>query len=201
MVHSCNSMYRLVGIGRVRLESCQPLDVWRHRQVFEGRQNQQRRRATAWTLRKRSWWCQLAGSPASVFDAPGPAYPLSSCVTAEIDAVCTGGALTQPMDRVYCNGDPWTGGPLRHQDSDPIEKLLVVNAQPLVDDIAKKIGSSDGAVHADETYWRLNGGTAYFWVHGTDNYIHFQFDTSRSGQVSRDVLGEHFDGVLVHCHS
>jgi len=77
------------------------------------------------------------------------------------------------------------------------EKLLAANAQPLADDIAKKIGSSDGAVHADETYWRLNGGTAYFWVHGTENYIHFQCDTSRSGQVSRDVLGPHFDGVLV----
>jgi hypothetical protein len=85
------------------------------------------------------------------------------------------------------------------------EKLLAKNAEPLVEDIAKKIGSSNGAVHADETYWRLKGGTAYFGVHGTENYIHFQCDTSRSGQVSRDVLGEHFDpgapGLVTDCYA
>lgn len=77
------------------------------------------------------------------------------------------------------------------------ERLLAKNAEPLVEDIAKKIASSDGAVHADETYWTLDGGRAFYWVHATDSSIHFQCDTSRSGQVSRDVLGEHFTGVLV----
>lgn len=77
------------------------------------------------------------------------------------------------------------------------EKMLATAAEPLVDDIAKKIGSSDGPVHADETYWILNGGRSFYWVHGTDKFIHFQFDTSRAGEVSRDVLGPHFDGTLV----
>jgi hypothetical protein len=77
------------------------------------------------------------------------------------------------------------------------EKLLAQHAESLVADIAKKIGSSDGAVHADETYSSLNGSTAYYWVHATNNYIHFRFDTSRCGQVSRDVLGDYFEGVLV----
>ncbi|HEV3005636.1 MAG TPA: transposase, partial [Pirellulales bacterium] len=65
------------------------------------------------------------------------------------------------------------------------EKVLAELAEPLVDDIAKKIGSSDGAVHADETYWTLDGERAYYWLHATTQYIHFQFDSSRAGEVSR----------------
>lgn len=68
--------------------------------------------------------------------------------------------------------------------------MLADKAKPIVDDIAKKPGSSDEAVHADETYWTLNGDRAYYWVHCDASFAHFQFDTSRSGQVSRDVLGE-----------
>lgn len=82
------------------------------------------------------------------------------------------------------------------------EKLLADSAQPLSDDIAKKIGSSDGAVHADETYWTLNGERAYYWLHATTQYVHFQFDSSRAGEVSRNVLGAEFPGTLVtDCYS
>ena len=82
------------------------------------------------------------------------------------------------------------------------EKLLAANAEPVVDDIRKKIAASDGAVHADETYWTLDGERAYYWVHATDQYIHFQFDTSRAGEVSRDLLGVDFAGTLVtDCYS
>lgn len=82
------------------------------------------------------------------------------------------------------------------------EAKLAERAIPVVDDIAKKLGSSEGAVHADETYWTLDGERAYFWVHGNDDFIHFQFDTTRAGQVSRDVLGPHFTGTLVtDCYS
>ena len=82
------------------------------------------------------------------------------------------------------------------------EKQLCELAQPVVDDIAKKIASSDGAVHADETYFVLDGRRAYFWVHGTTRYIHFTFGTTRSGKVSRDVLGDLFSGTLVtDCYS
>jgi transposase len=77
------------------------------------------------------------------------------------------------------------------------ETMLADKAQPIVDDIAKKLGSSDRAVHADETYWTLNGQRAYYWVHCDARFAHFQFDTSRRGQVSRDVPGEHFTGTLV----
>jgi hypothetical protein len=40
------------------------------------------------------------------------------------------------------------------------EKLLAADAEPVADDIRKKVAASDGAVHADETYWTLNGERA-----------------------------------------
>lgn len=77
------------------------------------------------------------------------------------------------------------------------EKLVAEPTKRVADDIAQKIASTDGAVHADETYWSLDGERAYYWVHGTEKFIHFQFDTTRAGEVSRDVLGEYFAGTLV----
>lgn len=82
------------------------------------------------------------------------------------------------------------------------EEKLAKLSQPVVDDVAKKLGSSDGAVHADETFWTLDGNRAYFWVHADEAYVHFQFDTTRAGKVSRDILGPHFTGTLVtDCYS
>ena len=82
------------------------------------------------------------------------------------------------------------------------ERLLAPDALPVVDDIRKKIAASDGAVHADETYWTLDGERAYYWVHATEQYVYFQFDTSRAGEVSRELLGVDFAGTLVtDCYS
>lgn len=82
------------------------------------------------------------------------------------------------------------------------EKLVAQPAEAVTGDIGQKLASSDGAVHADETYWTLDGQRAFYWVHGDEKYIHFQFDTSRAGEVSREVLGEHFAGTLVtDCYS
>ncbi|WP_404307785.1 IS66 family transposase [Neorhodopirellula lusitana] len=82
------------------------------------------------------------------------------------------------------------------------ESCLADLAQPIVQDIVKKLSSSDGAVHADETYWTLDGERAYYWVHGDEKFIHFQFDTSRAGVVSRNLLGDDFTGTLVtDCYS
>jgi hypothetical protein len=44
------------------------------------------------------------------------------------------------------------------------EKLLAAAAELVADDIRKKVAASDGAVHADETYWTLDGERAYYWV-------------------------------------
>jgi len=82
------------------------------------------------------------------------------------------------------------------------EKMLAGKAKPVAADIAKKLSSSEQAVHADETYWTLDGKRAYFWLHGDARFVHFQFDMSRGGRVSRDILGKHFAGVLVtDCYS
>jgi transposase len=82
------------------------------------------------------------------------------------------------------------------------EKLLATFAEPVVEDIRKKVAASDGAVHADETYWILDGERAYYWLHSTEQYVHFQFDTSRAGEVSRELLGADFAGTLVtDCYS
>lgn len=77
------------------------------------------------------------------------------------------------------------------------EKLVAEPAKFMADDIAQKIASTEGAVHADETYWSLDGERAYYWVHGTEKLIHFQFDTSRAGEVSRGILSEYFVGILI----
>jgi hypothetical protein len=77
------------------------------------------------------------------------------------------------------------------------EKVLAELAEPLVDDIAKKVASTDGAVHADETYWTVDTHRAFYWIHCTEAYAHFQFDMSRAGEVSRKILGPYFDGTLV----
>ncbi|MBN2294281.1 MAG: transposase [Pirellulales bacterium] len=82
------------------------------------------------------------------------------------------------------------------------EKMLAKRSEPLVDDIAKKIASTDGAVHADETYWTLDADRAYYWTHCIEDYIHFHFDISRAGEVSRNILGPYFEGTLVtDCYS
>src|SRR5205085_6075887 len=82
------------------------------------------------------------------------------------------------------------------------EKLLSGTAESAAEDIRKKVAASDGAVNADETYWLLDGQRAYYWLHATEQFIHFQFDTSRAGEVSRDLLGKDFAGTLVtDCYS
>jgi transposase len=75
------------------------------------------------------------------------------------------------------------------------DQQLARRAQPLAEDIAHKLGFSM-VVYADETYWTINGTTAYVWFHGNEDLAYFQIDTSRSGEVSRRVLGEQFDGIL-----
>jgi transposase len=73
---------------------------------------------------------------------------------------------------------------------------LARRAGPLAEDIEKKVATSD-VVHADETGWRVDGKSGEFWFHGNDCFAHFHWDKSRAGEVSRGILGDAFDGVLV----
>jgi len=75
------------------------------------------------------------------------------------------------------------------------------NARPLAQDVAEKLRACD-ANHADETYYRINGQPAYVWFHGNENLAHFQVSGTRSGKISRTILGEDYQGGLhMDCYS
>ena len=75
------------------------------------------------------------------------------------------------------------------------------NAQPLVNDVAEKLRACP-ANHADETYYRIDGKPAYAWFHGNEDVAHFTITATRSGKVSRAILGEDYSGGLVtDCYS
>jgi hypothetical protein len=74
-------------------------------------------------------------------------------------------------------------------------------AKPLADDVAEKLRACE-ANHADETYYRINGRPAYVWFHGNQDLAHFCVSGTRSGKVSRTILGEDYRGGLhMDCYS
>ena len=75
------------------------------------------------------------------------------------------------------------------------------NARPLAKDVAEKLRACE-ANHADETYYRINGKPAYAWFHGNEDLAHFLIASTRSGKVSRAILGEDYAGGLItDCYS
>ncbi|HMO16330.1 MAG TPA: hypothetical protein PKA83_19580 [Pirellulaceae bacterium] len=52
--------------------------------------------------------------------------------------------------------------------------MLAEKSEPVVEDIGKKLASSDGAVHVGETSSTIYGARSYFGVHGDSNNIHFK---------------------------
>jgi hypothetical protein len=80
-------------------------------------------------------------------------------------------------------------------------KQAVRKARPLAGDVAEKLRACE-ANHADETYYRINGQPAYVWFHGNENLAHFCVSGTRSGKVSRTILGEDYRGGLhMDCYS
>ena len=74
-------------------------------------------------------------------------------------------------------------------------------ARPLAQDVAEKLRACD-ANHADETYYRIDGKPAYVWFHGNEDLAHFYVTGTRSGKVSRTILGEDYQGGLItDCYS
>ena len=74
-------------------------------------------------------------------------------------------------------------------------------AQPLAQDVAEKLRACD-ANHADETYYRIDGKPAYAWFHGNADLAHFTITGTRSGKVSRIILGADYSGGLItDCYS
>ena len=74
-------------------------------------------------------------------------------------------------------------------------KEAAIMAKPLAQDVAEKLRACD-ANHADETYYRINGQPAYVWFHGNEHLAHFCITGTRSGKVSRTILGEDYSGGL-----
>ena len=80
-------------------------------------------------------------------------------------------------------------------------KEAAQKANPLAQDVAEKLRACDSN-HADETYYRVDAKPAYIWFHGNESLAHFQMSGTRSGQVSRWILGPDYRGGLVtDCYS
>jgi transposase len=81
------------------------------------------------------------------------------------------------------------------------EKQTAEKARPLAQDVAQKLRACD-VTHADETYYRIDGQPAYVWFHGNEGLAHFYICGTRSGKISRKILGEDYAGGLVtDCYS
>jgi hypothetical protein len=74
-------------------------------------------------------------------------------------------------------------------------KEAACKAKPLAQDVAEKLRACE-ANHADETYYRIDGKPAYVWFHGNEDLAHFCVSQTRSGAVSRTILGEDYRGGL-----
>jgi hypothetical protein len=75
------------------------------------------------------------------------------------------------------------------------------HAQPLAQDVAEKLRACE-ANHADETHYRIDGQHAYVWFHGNEDLAHFCVTGTRSGKVSRTILGKDYRGGLhMDCYS
>jgi transposase len=76
------------------------------------------------------------------------------------------------------------------------EKKAGEKARPLAYDVAKKLRACE-VNHADETRWSIDGRPAYAWFHGNERLAHFSICGTRSGKISRKVLGNDYGGGLV----
>ncbi len=76
------------------------------------------------------------------------------------------------------------------------EKKAAERARPLAYDVAKKLRACE-VTHADETHYTIDGKPAQAWFHGNEHLAHFYICGTRSGKISRKILGEDYAGGLV----
>jgi transposase len=76
------------------------------------------------------------------------------------------------------------------------EKQAARKAMPLAHDVAIKLRACE-VNHADETHYTINGKPAQAWFHGNERLAHFYICGTRSGKISRKILGEDYQGGLV----
>jgi|GEM_PF-3096023 len=77
---------------------------------------------------------------------------------------------------------------------DMVHTLTAVVAEPVKE--ARAYVEEQSVAHL-ETSWREGGKRAWLWVAVTSLVTAFLIRMSRGGQVVRELLGEHFSGILV----
>lgn len=75
---------------------------------------------------------------------------------------------------------------------------VYLNLLPIIDKIKEEI-LSYGYVHVDETRGKLlsTNTNGYIWSMGNKYGAYFQYETSRSGEVAKEMLGE-FSGIIIN---
>lgn len=76
------------------------------------------------------------------------------------------------------------------------EKKAAEKARPLAYDVATKLRAC-AVNHADETHYSIDGQHAKAWFHGNEHLAHFYICGTRSGKISRKILGKDYAGGLV----
>jgi transposase len=110
-------------------------------------------------------------------------------------ALCTGAyrlskrTTQQALDDLF--GVPLSVGTISQLEQ-TTTKVLAAPVQEARDYVATQT-----VAHMDETSWRQGGTRAWLWVVVTHLVTVFLIRMSRGGQVARELLGEHFSGILV----
>jgi len=110
-------------------------------------------------------------------------------------ALCTGAyrlskrTTQQVMDEVF--GVPMSVGTIS-----PLEQATTAAVAAPVEEARTSV-HEQAVAHLDETSWRQGTKRAWLWVAVTSLVTVFVVRLSRGGQVARELLGEHFSGILV----
>jgi len=76
-----------------------------------------------------------------------------------------------------------------------LQHRLVEHARPWLAGLKAEIRASP-AVQADETGWREDGENGSIWSVSTPTVRYYEYHHSRAGEVVKQLIGEHFQGVL-----
>jgi len=110
-------------------------------------------------------------------------------------ALCTGSYRLSKRTTAEVMADLF-GVPMSVGTISQSEKLTTeVLAKPV--EQARDAVEAQAVAHLDETSWRQSGKRAWLWVAVTSVVTVFLVRLSRGGQVARELLGEHFHGILV----
>jgi hypothetical protein len=83
-----------------------------------------------------------------------------------------------------------------HASAMAFDQTAARTAEPIHEQLRDKVRAAD-LIHADETYWRIDGQNAFLWFAGNPDFSFFHIDRSRSSQVALDIFGSNFQGDLV----